>query len=95
MVKSPGGLTIILRRTKTWISKILQTTVDALLARIAKRTSEKPVSDYAKEASKKGIESGVFSDGNKDGLVDMPHMYLTRQDLAVTYNRMGLLDKKY
>ena len=52
-----------------------------------------PTSDYAKESSKKGVESGLFSDGDKDGLVDNPRGILTRQDLAVVLNRAGTLDK--
>lgn len=50
-------------------------------------------SDYAKESSKKGVTSGLFSDGDKDGLVDNPRGILTREQLAVVMNRAGLLDK--
>jgi hypothetical protein len=53
-----------------------------------------PASNYAVESSKKGVESGMFSDGNNDGLVDNPRGLLTRQDLAVVFNRRGLLDKQ-
>ena len=52
-----------------------------------------PTSDYAAQASRKGVATGVFSDGNGDGLVDDPQGYLRRQDLAVVLDRLGLLDK--
>ena len=50
-------------------------------------------SDYAKESSEKGVDSGLFADGDKDGLVDNPRGILTREQLAVVLNRAGLLDK--
>ena len=52
-----------------------------------------PTSDYAKESSEKGVDSGLFADGDKDGLVDDPRGILTREQLAVVLNRAGLLDK--
>jgi hypothetical protein len=60
---------------------------------LTKYLEEQPTSDYAKEASKKGIESGMFADGDKDGLVDNPRGILTREQLAVVLNRAGILDK--
>lgn len=51
-----------------------------------------PTSEYAEESSRKGIESGLFSDGDSDGLVDNPKSILTREQLAVVLNRAGLLD---
>ncbi len=76
-------------------SKLTDTEVDALMVRINKRLNAQPVSDYAKESSEKGIKSGLFADGNKDGLVDSPQAFLKRQELATVLNRAGLLDKKY
>ena len=55
--------------------------------------AQQPTSDYALESSKKAIKSGLFSDGDKDGLVDDPRGILTREQLAVVLNRAGLLDK--
>jgi len=55
--------------------------------------AEQPTSDYAKESSEKAIKSGLFADGDKDGLVDNPRGILTREQLAVVLNRAGLLDK--
>lgn len=55
--------------------------------------AEQPTSDYAKESSEKAIKSGLFADGDKDGLVDNPRGILTREQLAVILNRAGLLDK--
>lgn len=52
-----------------------------------------PTSDYAKESSEKGVDSGLFADGDKDGLVDDPRGILTREQPAVVLNRAGLLDK--
>ena len=49
---------------------------------------EQPTSDYAEEASRRGIESGLFMDGDNDGLVDDPKAPVTRQDLAVVVTRM-------
>jgi hypothetical protein len=51
-----------------------------------------PTSDYAEESSKKGVESGLFADDNKDSLVDNPRGILTREQLAVVLNRAGLFD---
>jgi len=76
-------------------SKLTDEEVDILMARINKRLAEKPTSDYAKESSEKGIKSGLFADGDKDGLVDNPQGYLRRQELATVLNRAGMLDKKY
>jgi N-acetyl-anhydromuramyl-L-alanine amidase AmpD len=69
--------------------------VDQLVNRINARLATLPVSDYAKDSSVKGISSGLFSDGNKDGLVDNPQAFLKRQELATVLNKAGLLDKKY
>lgn len=73
-------------------ANMTDTEIDILISRILKRLAIKPTSDYAKESSKKGIESGLFLDGDKDGLVDNPHGFLTRQELATVLNRAGLLD---
>ena len=67
--------------------------VDALLARINKRLASLPVTDYAKESSEKGVKSGVFSDGDKDGLIDNPRGNMLRQELATVLNRAGILDQ--
>lgn len=50
-----------------------------------------PTSEYAREASKRGIKSGLFKDGDKDGLIDNPRAPVTRQDLALVLDRKGLL----
>ena len=55
--------------------------------------SKQPTSAYAKESSEKGIASGLFADGDGDGLVDNPKGFLTREQLAVVLNKAGLLDK--
>lgn len=52
-----------------------------------------PASEYAKESCAKGITSGLFADGDQDGLVDDPRAFLTREQLAVVLNNAGLLDK--
>ena len=51
-----------------------------------------PTSEYAREASKRGVKSGLFKDGDKDGLIDNPRAPITRQDLAVVLDRKGLLE---
>lgn len=50
-----------------------------------------PPSDYAKSACAKGVKTGLFSDGNKDGLIDNPQAYLKRQEFATVLDRMGQL----
>lgn len=55
--------------------------------------SEQPTSEYARESSAKGVKSGLFVDGDKDGLVDAPKGILTREQLSVVLNRAGMLDK--
>ena len=55
--------------------------------------SKLPPSDYAKDACRRGIESGLFTDGDHDGLVDNPQAYMKRQELATVLDRRGLLKK--
>ncbi len=64
--------------------------IDILIARLFKRFSSLPVSDYAKEACERGVVSGLFADGDKDGLVDNPQAFLRRQELAAVLDRAGL-----
>lgn len=52
---------------------------------------EQETSEFAKESSIKGIESKAFKDGDGDGLVDNPKAPVTREQLAVVLNRLGLL----
>lgn len=52
-----------------------------------------PPSKYAMLACEKGITSGLFSDGDKDGLIDNPQAFCKRQELATVLERRGLLDK--
>ena len=49
-------------------------------------------SAYAKAACEKGIKSGLFTDGDHDGLVDNPQAYMKRQEFATVLDRKGLLD---
>ena len=46
---------------------------------------------YAVDACKKGAEAGIFSDGDKNGLVDSPKAFLKRQEFVVILQRLGLL----
>lgn len=71
--------------------KLTDEQVDALLKRMTTRLAAEPVSEYAEDSSKKAIDSGVFSDGNKDGLIDSPQGFMKRQELAVVLNRLGLI----
>ncbi len=66
--------------------------VDALLNRIALKLAKEPTSEYAVEASQKGVESKLFSDGDKNKLLDNPRGFLRREELAVVLDRKGLLD---
>lgn len=66
-------------------------TGEEIYRRLMEYLNSQPTSEYAAEASRKGIESGLFMDGDNDGLVDMPRAPVTRQDLAVVLDRAGLL----
>lgn len=47
-----------------------------------------PTSSCHKKASKAAIKNGTFTDGNKDGYVDDPRCFVTREQLAqVLYNK--------
>ena len=48
-------------------------------------------SSWAVASCEKGIESGLFSDGDNDGLVDNPQAYVKRQELATVMDRAGLV----
>ena len=76
------------------ISKLTDNEIDQLIARIQSRRSILPISDYAKEACQDAVTSTIFADGNKDGVIDNPQGYATRQDLAVVLKRAGLFIKK-
>jgi len=60
--------------------------------RYEKEKRELPPSDYAQVSCAKGVECGLFSDGNGDGMVDEPQGYVKRQELAVVMDRAGLLE---
>ncbi len=51
-----------------------------------------PASAYAEDSARKAIASGVFADGDGDGSLDRPRSKLTRQELAVLFDRLGLLN---
>ncbi len=74
-------------------TKMTDEQVDILLARINARLADLPASDFAKESSEKAIKSGLFSDGDKDGLVDNPQSFARRQEIATLLNRAGILDQ--
>ena len=76
------------------ISKLTDEQVDQLIERITNRLSSKPVSGYALKSAKKGITSGVFAEGNNDGLIDNPQGFMKRQDIAIVLDKAGLLEKK-
>lgn len=48
-------------------------------------------SQYAEDACRKGVKSGIFTDGTGDGSIDYPQAYVKRQELAVIMERKGLL----
>jgi len=72
-------------------AKLTDEQVDALVARLNKRLTSLPAADYAKSSCEKAVQSGVFADGDKDGLVDAPQAFLRRQELAAVLDRIGLL----
>ena len=64
--------------------------IDELIQRISQRLAAQPVSDYAKESSVKAV--GLFSDGNQDGMIDSPQGFAKREEIAVLFDRAGILD---
>lgn len=55
---------------------------------LIKYLNAQPTSKCHKDASKAGIKSGAFTDGDKDGYVDNPRGFVTREQLAqVLYNK--------
>lgn len=64
-----------------------------MLNKINEHLATLQTSEYAKESSQKAIKSGIFADGNKDGLIDNPQGLVTREQLAIILNRAGLFDK--
>lgn len=63
-----------------------------ILTRAERAAGKKPVSEYARSACQRGIESGLFTDGDRDGMLDRPQAFVKRQELAVVLDRKGLLD---
>lgn len=64
---------------------------ETIFNRLTEYLTSLPTSNFALESSQKGVASGIFSDGNTDGLVDDPKGLLTREQLAVILNRLKLL----
>jgi hypothetical protein len=78
------------------IEKMLEEMTPEQAQRIVEKANQYnatlPPSKYAVEACKKGVKSGLFSDGNRDDLIDNPQAYMKRQELATVLDRRGLLD---
>lgn len=74
-------------------TKLTDEQVDALLARVNTRLADEKPSEYAVESCEKAVKSGLFSDGDKNGLIDNPQGFLRREEAATLFNRAGLLDK--
>lgn len=74
-------------------SKLTDNEVEALLTRLSAYSSKQKADSYAAEACKKAVDSGIFTDGDKDGTVDNPKAPLLRQDAAVLFDRAGLLEE--
>jgi len=64
----------------------------AFMIKYEAETREQKADSYAAEACRKGVQKGIFSDGNGDGSVDAPQAYLKRQEFVAVLDRMGLLD---
>lgn len=65
-----------------------------ILKELVEYQNSQQVFDYAKESVKKAVTSGVFSDGDGDGQLDNPKEFVTREQMAVILDRLGLLEKK-
>lgn len=58
----------------------------------SKHVNNQPPSKYAEGACRKAVKSGIFKDGDEDGLLDFPQGPLSREQGAVLLDRLGLLD---
>lgn len=106
-IKSEADLHHWNTETKPWwiireewnvdFNKLLNELTDEQAYKLVKKAetyaSTLKASAYAEESSKKAILSGIFTDGDKDKLLDSPKGFVTREQLAVVFNRAGLLDR--
>lgn len=81
------------KRVANEIKEDERMTGEQIYIKLTEYLNSQPTSKYAAEASKKAVASGIFKDGNRDGLVDNPKGILTRQDYALTLDRMGAFDR--
>lgn len=63
-----------------------------MMDRYEKERQSMPPDSYAENSCRKGIESGLFKDGNGDGSIDCPQAPVKRQELAAVLDRAGILD---
>lgn len=66
---------------------------EILMKQYEAKLRQEKASEYAKQSCQKAIASGMFTDGDGDGLLDNPQAYLKRQEIAVLFDRLGLLDE--
>ena len=66
---------------------------EVLMKQYEAKLKQEKANDYAKASCEKAISSGKFTDGDGDGLLDYPQAYLKRQEIAVLFDRLGLLDE--
>lgn len=63
----------------------------AYRTRYENELAEKAASTWASESARNAILSGVFADGDSDGLLDNPQAPVTREQLAAVLDRTGIL----
>ena len=83
----------VIRMTgKDIIEKLSDAEAFQLMEKANRHAATLPPGAWAAEACRKGVASGLFTDGDRDGLVDNPMAYVKRQELAAVLDRAGLLD---
>ena len=55
-------------------------------------TQQLPTDEWARFSCMRGITSGIFKDGDHDGLVDYPKAPISRQEVAVLFDRLGFFN---
>lgn len=61
---------------------------------LLKTNTKIDISDYAFNSSIKAVKAGIFVDGDSNGHIDNPKDPVTREQLVVVLDRLGLLDKR-
>lgn len=74
------------------VGKLSDDQLNTVYQRLVNHKSKAKPSDWAKISCEKAIKSGLFYDGDRDGLLDAPQAPLTREQFAAVLDRKGILD---